>query len=91
MGKTILTTALCCIFRAAGLMPHVAMNPILLKPTSDIGVIPYSCFDLENEDSLAVRLSKRAHKDNTVDVAVIHLEHLSNFTDFLLGRVIRRL
>ncbi|MDO4357233.1 MAG: cobyric acid synthase [Clostridia bacterium] len=46
-----------------------------------LGVIPYTHADIDDEDSLAPRLSEtRAHRP--VDVAVIRLPRISNFTDF---------
>lgn len=50
-----------------------------------IGTIPYMHVDLEDEDSLAPRLSadhtEPGHA-SLVDIAVIRLPHISNFTDF---------
>ena len=46
-----------------------------------VGVIPMTPLDLDDEDSLSERLS---HKDaqGMIDIAVIRLPHISNFTDF---------
>ena len=46
-----------------------------------LGVVPYLRVDVDDEDSLAPRL---AAKDGgkPVDIAVIRLPHISNFTDF---------
>ncbi|MGI5895420.1 MAG: cobyric acid synthase [Oscillospiraceae bacterium] len=46
-----------------------------------VGVLPYLEIDLEDEDSLAPRLAKREQK-GVLDIAVIRLPHISNFTDF---------
>ena len=56
------------------------------------GVIPYMYLDLDDEDSLSERLSDKENAsrdvaDNTggghvLDIAVIKLPHISNFTDF---------
>lgn len=45
------------------------------------GVVPYLTLDLDDEDSLAPRLSAREAR-GVIDVAVVRLPHLSNFTDF---------
>ena len=46
-----------------------------------VGVVPYLTLDLDDEDSLAPRLT--AHEARgVIDVAVVRLPHLSNFTDF---------
>ena len=46
-----------------------------------VGVVPYLTLDLDDEDSLAPRLSAREAR-GVIDVAVVRLPHLSNFTDF---------
>ena len=46
-----------------------------------IGVIPMLDVDLDDEDSLAPRLEKKEH-NSPLDIAVIRLPRLSNFTDF---------
>ena len=46
-----------------------------------LGVVPYLRVDVDDEDSLAPRLTRqREHK--ALDVAVIRLPRISNFTDF---------
>ena len=45
-----------------------------------LGVLPYLPIDLDDEDSLSSRLTNRAAA--LVDIAVIRLPRLSNFTDF---------
>ncbi|MBE7004242.1 MAG: cobyric acid synthase [Ruminococcaceae bacterium] len=46
-----------------------------------LGVVPYLRVEIDDEDSLAPRLGiGNAHKP--LDVAVIRLRHISNFTDF---------
>ena len=62
----------------------------LLKPGTDeltkrtgkevLGVIPYLDIDLEDEDSLSKRFEKGGK--GLIDIAVIRLPHISNFTDF---------
>lgn len=46
-----------------------------------LGVIPYTQVDIDDEDSLSPRLGRSAHR-KAVDVAVVRLPHISNFTDF---------
>ena len=55
-----------------------------------VGVIPMGEIDLDDEDSLAERLNQTERKSNGVkekalsalDIVVIRLPHISNFTDF---------
>ena len=49
------------------------------KPVA--GVLPMLDVDIEDEDSLAARLERRKG-DAALDIAVIRLPHISNFTDF---------
>lgn len=44
-----------------------------------LGVVPYFDIDIEDEDRVTDRLRKE--KDNIINIAVINLNHLSNFTD----------
>ena len=44
------------------------------------GVVPYLHIDIDDEDSLSQRLSSRERKE--IDIAVIALPRISNFTDF---------
>ena len=46
-----------------------------------LGVVPYLHVDIDDEDSLAPRLSQ-TDAVRPLDVAVIRLPHISNFTDF---------
>ena len=52
-----------------------------------IGVVPYGHFDIDDEDSLSERLDAKA-APALVNIAVVKLPRLSNFTDFsALSRV----
>ncbi len=46
-----------------------------------LGVVPYLDVDLDDEDSLSERLERR-DAPALIDIVVIHLPRLSNFTDF---------
>lgn len=46
-----------------------------------LGVVPYMNIDIDEEDSLAERIEKKA-VTNLIDIAVIRLPKISNFTDF---------
>ncbi len=46
-----------------------------------LGVVPYADVDIEEEDSLAERLLRK-NRGQGIDVAVIRLPKVSNFTDF---------
>lgn len=45
------------------------------------GVVPFLALDIDEEDSLSGRLS-RVERNKAVDLAVIRLPYLSNYTDF---------
>lgn len=45
-----------------------------------LGVVPYFEVDIEDEDRVTEKLKKE--KENVVNISVINLKHLSNFTDF---------
>lgn len=47
-----------------------------------LGVVPYGALDLDDEDSLSERLENRNAGQAGVQIAVVRLPHLSNFTDF---------
>jgi adenosylcobyric acid synthase len=46
-----------------------------------LGVMPYEKFDIEDEDSVTERI-KNQEIEGSLDIAVIRLPHMSNFTDF---------
>lgn len=45
-----------------------------------VGVVPYGNFDIDDEDSLSERLQNKTK--GIIDIAVIQLPKISNFTDF---------
>ena len=47
-----------------------------------IGVLPMMNVDIEDEDSLSERLTQAKDKNALIDIAVIKLPRMSNFTDF---------
>ena len=47
-----------------------------------LGVVPWMPVDIDDEDSLAPRLTKKTRDGRALDIAVIRLPHISNFTDF---------
>ncbi|OFI49921.1 cobyric acid synthase CobQ [Floricoccus tropicus] len=48
-----------------------------------IGVIPYGKFDIEDEDSMALyNINRQFNYQKDLDIAVIALNKMSNFTDF---------
>ena len=46
-----------------------------------VGVVPMEYIDIDDEDSLSSRLTVRK-TEAVIDIAVIYLPHISNFTDF---------
>ena len=47
-----------------------------------LGVIPYMDVQIEDEDSLAERFQRTAKMEGEINVEVLYLPHVSNFTDF---------
>lgn len=47
-----------------------------------LGVVPYSHFRIEDEDSLSERFKFDQEKEGQITVEILYLPHVSNFTDF---------
>lgn len=58
-----------------------ALAQLTDKPVA--GVLPMLDVDIEDEDSLSERLTRKK-RDTVLDIAVIRLPKLSNFTDFMV-------
>ncbi|MBF8983566.1 cobyric acid synthase [Lutibacter sp. B2] len=63
------------------LKPGIKMLEDLIK-IPVLGVVPYYNVQLEDEDSLAERFRNKKNKEGQIEVAVLYLPHVSNFTDF---------
>jgi len=63
------------------LKPGIRMLEDLIK-IPVLGTIPYMKIQVEDEDSLAERFRGVTECEKAVDVAVLYLPHVSNFTDF---------
>jgi adenosylcobyric acid synthase len=64
------------------LKPGIKMLEEIIK-VPVLGVLPYTTLNIEDEDSLAERFaSKKSGEGCDIDIAVVKLPHLSNFTDF---------
>ncbi len=57
----------------------VQLETLTDKPV--LGVVPWLRLDIDDEDSLAPRLTRKGEK-RALDLAVVRLPHISNFTDF---------
>ncbi|GAA0078384.1 cobyric acid synthase [Clostridium sp. CTA-5] len=52
-----------------------------------LGVMPYELLDIDDEDSVTDRIKNEVKKEK-LDIAIIRLSHMSNFTDFtVLDRI----
>ena len=80
------------LFRSKGFIINKFRGDVeILRPGLDmieertgipvVGVVPMTPLDLDDEDSLSERLN-RTEIDGIIDIAVIRLPHISNFTDF---------
>lgn len=47
-----------------------------------LGAMPYFSLDIEDEDSVTERISNKASSGKGIDMVVIRLPYMSNFTDF---------
>lgn len=47
-----------------------------------LGVMPYFNLDIEDEDGVSDKIKNKNVQNNNLDIAVIRLKHMSNFTDF---------
>jgi adenosylcobyric acid synthase len=66
---------------AAILQPGLTMLEERIQiPT--LGVVPYLPLNIEDEDSLTERFTRHQSLSAKVEIAVIKLPHISNFTDF---------
>jgi adenosylcobyric acid synthase len=68
------------------LLPGLKMLEEITK-VDVLGVVPYMNVDIDDEDSLSERLSNRVA--DSVDIAVIRLPKISNFTDFNVFSMIK--
>lgn len=64
------------------LEPGIKMLEDIIK-VPVLGVIPYTRLNIEDEDSLAERFYQKGDAESReIDIAIIKLPHISNFTDF---------
>lgn len=47
-----------------------------------LGVVPYSVLKIEDEDSLSERFNRERERNAKIQIEVLYLPHVSNFTDF---------
>ncbi|MBM7834195.1 cobyric acid synthase [Clostridium sardiniense] len=47
-----------------------------------LGVMPHCTLDIEDEDGVSDKILNKSNKKGKIDIAVIKLPHMSNFTDF---------
>lgn len=63
------------------LEPGIKMLEEMIK-IPVVGVIPYFRLNIEDEDSVSSLIDYSKHKTGEIDIAVIRLPYMSNFTDF---------
>jgi adenosylcobyric acid synthase len=63
------------------LMPGIKMLEELIK-IPVLGVVPYTHLKIEDEDSLSERFYKNRNSEGQINIEVLYLPHVSNFTDF---------
>ena len=63
------------------LKPGIQMLEDIVK-IPVLGVIPYYNVQIEDEDSLAERFHSKKRQEGQINVEVLYLPHVSNFTDF---------
>lgn len=56
------------------------LEDLIHRPT--IGVLPYQKLDIDDEDSQSERLEISSKGPSILDIAVIRLKHMSNYSDF---------
>lgn len=47
-----------------------------------LGVMPHCTLDIEDEDGVSEKILRKNNKKEKIDIVVIKLSHISNFTDF---------
>lgn len=75
------------------LKPGLKMLEDIIK-VPVLGVVPYSQFNIDDEDSAADRLADKnksfvkSHNRDEIKIAAVKLPHMSNFTDFSIFEII---
>jgi len=62
------------------LEPGIKMLEDIIK-IPVLGVIPYMYVNIEDEDSLTTRFNHQSNKQKDIQIEVVYLPHISNFTD----------
>ncbi len=63
------------------LEPGIKMLEDIIK-VPVLGVVPYMHVNIEDEDSLTARFNQQNKKQKDIEIEVVCLPHISNFTDF---------